>query len=357
MRGGSVAVAESFQEYVARRQSEMAQRSRHHHGWGLVLGAIAVYIGLCSLLAMRPKEILFGHAWVVTTVPLTLIGVGLYLFGAYLLSLSRQMQDLQWQGVLRLSLTGVLRQSVSLPHLAIAASLWLGLGIWGEMVSPFLIRQGPQLSAGVVISLALAGSQWWLVARTFWWVEIQQLWFDYLQDLRQSWLLPHYQHLEDSRECFLQFQRVHDDLGLEEIEAYYLIDLLETQLPWIPFHPAQGLLTYAQQIAQARHQLSQLLYQLQQSLEVWEEALSEVELLLDQSTGPDGGEGLVNLLDQDLDSLDGEEIQTVLRLGESLLTAERSVQGVTHEMRRLISQHDPEVIGSLSGARLSWRQG
>ncbi len=339
MQGGSVAVAQSFQEYVARRQSEMVQRSRHHHGWGLLLGAFAVYVGLCSLLAMRPKEILFSHAWVVTTVPLTLIGVGLYLFGAYLLSLSRQREDLRCHGMWRLSWVRALRQSISLPHLAIAASIWLGLGIWGEMVSPFLIRQGPQLSAGVVISLALAGSQWWSVAHTFWWVEIQQLWFDYLQDLRQSWLLPHYQQLENSRACLLQFQRVHDDLGLEEIEAHYLSDLLEPQLLWI--HAGQGLPVYAQQVAQARQRLAQLLYQLQQGIEVLEEALAQVESVLDHSSGPGEGKGLVNLLDHDPNSLHWEEIHTVLRLGESLITAERSVQGVTLEMQHLISQHDP----------------
>lgn len=350
MQGGSVAVAQSFQEYVARRRSEMVQRSRHHHGWGLLLGAFAVYVGLCSLLAMRPKEILFSHAWVVTTVPLTLIGVGLYLFGAYLLSLSRQREDLRCHGMWRLSWVRAIRQSISLPYLAIAASIWLGLGIWGEMVSPLLIRQGPQLSAGVVISLILAGSQWWSVAHTFWWVEIQQVWFEYLQDLRQSWLLPHYQHLEDSRACFLRFQRVHDDLGLEEIEAYYLSDLLGSQLQWI--HAGQGLPIYAQQIAQARHQLSQLLYQLQQGIEILEDALSQVELVLDHATGPGEGRGLVNWLDQDPDSLHWEEIHTVLRLGESLLTAERSVQGVTHEMQQLISQHDPEhMVGACQTQR------
>lgn len=80
------------------------------------------------------------------------VGGGLYSLGAGVIWMLRQ----RWSAQL-------LAEMISLPHLTLAALIWLGLAVWGEHLSPFLLRQKNQLLAGLLISWLLA--QGWSFSR------------------------------------------------------------------------------------------------------------------------------------------------------------------------------------------------
>ncbi|MDX2272776.1 MAG: hypothetical protein NW237_12655 [Cyanobacteriota bacterium] len=344
---GSVA-AETFHEYVERRRQAMVRQSRHQNGWGLLLGALALDLGLCYGLGMYPDWAEFGLAWLLTTLPLTLVAIALYVLGTYVLTGIRQRARRPgqwWQQQSRLARSQpliwcrFLSQSISLPHLVMAGFVWLGLAFWGEMLAPLLVRQWPQVVAGILVSLAVASGHYWSSGQVAWIVEAQQLWSDYLEELRHSLLMPHYQCLEVSRHRLKHYGQVYDDLKLEEVEAYYWEFHLEAQMQKL--NQDQALRSYAQQIHYSSQRLSQLLYQLQEGIDLLESVLLDIETELDTEGSLSGLWGELNLLEGNLDRLREVDLHPVVRLSLDLQQVEQVVQGLTQEMHLLLRQTQP----------------
>ncbi|MFQ3612569.1 MAG: hypothetical protein SNJ68_02490 [Cyanobacteriota bacterium] len=257
--------AESFQTYLHRRRRQLTRRLKRQQGWGLVLALLALYLIRCEGLSPRQWA---GQTWWLVLIPL--LGGGLYSLGAGLIWILRHQWLAPASGQGSRRSTHLLAQMISLPHLALAALIWLGLAVWGEHLMPLLVRQKPQLLAGLLISWLLA--QGWIFIRPGWMVEAGQLWTDYLQELRGSVLQPCYQRLETCRHSLRLYHAIWQDLQLEEMEARHLLQLFsESLLP-----PTWPLQIYAQQVHQCCQQLSGLLAQMQERVERLEKVLGLV---------------------------------------------------------------------------------
>jgi hypothetical protein len=221
---------------------------------------------------------------------------------------------------------------------------WLSLILWGELLTPLLAQRVPQVMAVAIISLIMATGHWWLAGQPFWF-EAQQLWADYLQELRQSVLIPHYHQLEVTRQSFSQYQEVYDELRLEEVEAYYLANRLNAQMQ--RFNQVHLLLSYAQQVSRSCQRLSQLLYQLREGIDVLEMVLLDIEAELAAHRSPDG---VVTVLEEPPEPLKRINLRPVLTLSRDLSAMEHSLQAVTQEMASLLAQPIPTLLLSISPA-------
>lgn len=145
-------VAESFQTYLRRRRRLLARRLKRQQGWVVVLALLALYLLSWDALG---EDGSLSHLWrgqPLWLVLIPLLGGGLYSLGAGLLWMLGQRRLPQGSA----GSAQLLAQMISLPHLALAALIWLGLAVWGEHLSPFLLRQKNQLLAGLLISWLLA---------------------------------------------------------------------------------------------------------------------------------------------------------------------------------------------------------
>ncbi|MEO1131509.1 MAG: hypothetical protein AAFX40_02255, partial [Cyanobacteria bacterium J06639_1] len=201
--------AEPFDRYVERRRQEAIGAARQRRRWIFLTCLLAVYLWpfhLLGLLALPAG---------VSVIPVTLLGIALYLAGTYLLTVPRD----RW---FALSQWGsFVSRSVSIPHLAIAAAIWLSVGLWGETLAPLLSRQIPQVMAGVALSAIVTGGHYFFTFQTWWSGELSQLWGEYLTELRSA-LLPYYGQLERARQSYSEFDTLCDDLMLEEVEIRHL---------------------------------------------------------------------------------------------------------------------------------------
>jgi hypothetical protein len=221
----------------------------------------------------------------------------------------------------------LLAEMISLPHLTLAALIWLGLAVWGEHLSPFLLRQKNQLLAGLLISWLLA--QGWSFFQTGWVVEAGQLWADYLQELRGSVLQPCYQRLETCRLSLHLYHAIWQDLQLEELEAQHLIQLLSESL--LPL--TLPLKVYAQRVHHCCQQLAALLAQMQERVERLEQVLLNVELELASHQLLQAQPQPINLLAEDWASCQELDLQELVCLNQELLGTDRSLQGLTQELK------------------------
>jgi len=309
-------VAESFQTYLRRRRRLLARRLKRQQGWGVVLALLALY--LLSWDAPGQAGPL-PHLWrgqPLWLVVIPLLGGGLYSLGAAVIWMLRQ----RWSARL-------LVEMISLPHLALAALLWLGLAIWGEHLLPFLAQQKPQLLAGLVISWLLA--QGWSFLQTGWVVEAGQLWADYLQELRGSVLQPCYRRLETCRHSLRLYQAIWQDLQLEELEAQHLIQVLSESL--LPL--TLPLKVYAQRVHHCCQQLAALLAQMQERVERLEQVLLDVELELASRQSFQAQPQPINLLVEEGVHCQELDLQELVCLSQELLGADRSLQGLTQELK------------------------
>ncbi|MEN9229490.1 MAG: hypothetical protein Q6L68_01175 [Thermostichus sp. DG02_5_bins_236] len=322
--------AESFQTYLHRRRRQLTRRLKRQQGWGLVLALLALYLIRCEGLSPRQWA---GQTWWLMLIPL--LGGGLYSLGAGLIWMLRQ------QGFAPALVQGsrcsayVLAQMVSLPHLALAALIWLGLAVWGEHLMPLLVRQKPQLLAGLLISWLLA--QGWIFIRPGWMVEAGQLWADYLQELRGSVLQPCYQRLETCRHSLRLYHAIWQDLQLEEMEAQHLLQLFSESLP----PPTWPLQVYAQQVHRCCQQLSALLAQMQERVERLEQVLLDVELELEAHHPLQTQPQPINLLAEDWAGWQELDLQELVWLNQELLGTDRSLQGLTQELKGWADQAIP----------------
>ena len=315
--------AESFQTYLRRRRRRLAHRLQRQQGWGVILALLALYLLSCDGLGEggSPPRLWTGQPLWLVVIPL--LGGGLYSLGAGLLWMLGQRRLPQGSA----GSAQLLAQMISLPHLALAALLWLGLAIWGEHLLPFLARQKPQLLAGLFVSWLLA--QGWSFFQTGWVVEAGQLWADYLQELRGSVLQPCYQRLEACRRSLHLYHAIWQDLQLEELEAQHLIQLLSESL--LPL--TLPLKIYAQRVHHCCQQLAALLAQMQERVERLEQVLLNVELelasyqLLQTQPQP------INLLAEDWANCQELDLQELVCLNQELLGTDRSLQGLTQELK------------------------
>ncbi|MEN9224009.1 MAG: hypothetical protein Q6L60_01530 [Thermostichus sp. HHBFW_bins_43] len=318
--------AESFQTYVRRRRRKLARRLKRQQGWGLVLALLVLYLLSCE--GLPPRQWVEQPLWLVL---IPLLGGGLYSLGTGLIWMFRQRRFAQGF----CSSTQLLAQMISLPHLALAALIWLGLAVWGEHLLPLLARQKPQLLAGLFISWLLA--QGWSFLRPGWRVEAGQLWTDYLQELRSSVLQPCYQRLEACRHSLRFYHAIWQDLQLEEIEARHLMQLLSESLP-LPTVPLQ---VYAQQVHHCCRQLAALLARMQERVEHLEQALLHVELELASHQSLQAQPQPVNLLAEEWEGWQELDLQELVWLNQELLGTDRSLQGLTQELKGWADQAIP----------------
>lgn len=309
-------VAESFQTYLRRRRRLLARRLKRQQGWVVVLALLALYLLSWDALG---EDGSLSHLWrgqPLWLVLIPLLGGGLYSLGAGVIWMLRQ----RWSAQL-------LAEMISLPHLTLAALIWLGLAVWGEHLSPFLLRQKNQLLAGLLISWLLA--QGWSFLQTGWVVEAGQLWADYLQELRGSVLQPCYQRLEACRRSLHLYHAIWQDLQLEELEAQHLIQLLSESL--LPL--TLPLKLYAQRVHHCCQQLAALLAQMQERVERLEQVLLNVELELASHQLLQAQPQPINLLAEDWASCQELDLQELVCLNQELLGTDRSLQGLTQELK------------------------
>ncbi|MCF2969837.1 hypothetical protein L1047_01330 [Synechococcus sp. Nb3U1] len=324
--------AESFQTYLRRRRRMLTRRLKRQQGWGLVLALLALY--LLSWEGLLPRQWSGQPLWLVL---IPLLGGGLYSLGTGVIWMLRQRWFAQGSG----GSAQLLAQMVSLPHLALAALIWLGLAVWGEHLLPLLARQKPQLLAGLLISWLLA--QGWSFLRPGWMVEAGQLWTDYLQELRGSVLQPCYQRLETCRHSLRFYHAIWQDLQLEEIEAQHLLQLFSESLP----PPTWPLQVYAQQVRYCCQQLSDLLARMQERVERLEQVLLDVELELEAHQPLQTQPQPINLLAEDWAGWQELDLQELVWLNQELLGTDRSLQGLTQELKGWADQAIP--VGVKSG--------
>jgi hypothetical protein len=317
----STLVAESFQTYLRRRRRLLARRFKHQQGWVAVLALLALYLLGWEALG---KSKLLPLPWLVV---IPLLGGGLYSLGAAMIWRLRQRCSAQ-----------LLAEMISLPHLALAALIWLGLAIWGEQLSPFLLRQKNQLLAGLVLSWLVA--QGWSFLRPGSMVEVGQLWADYLQELRASVLQPCYCRLEACRQALRSYQAIWQDLQLEELEAQHLVQLLSESL--LPL--ALPLKVYARQVHHCCQQLAALLAQMQERVERLEQVLLEVELELASRQPFQAQAQPINLLLEEGIPCQELDLQELVCLNQELLGADRSLQGLTQELKGWAEKAIPAAL-------------
>ncbi|MEN9221688.1 MAG: hypothetical protein Q6M04_04555 [Thermostichus sp. BF3_bins_97] len=316
--------AESFQTYIHRRRRTLTRRLKRQQGWSLVLALLALYLLSCE--GIPPRQWTGQPLWLVL---IPLLGGGLYSLGTGVIWMLRQRS----QG--SRSSTQLLAQMISLPHLALAALIWLGLAVWGEHLLPLLARQKPQLLAGLFISWLLA--QGWSFLRPGWMVEAGQLWADYLQELRGSVLQPCYQRLETCRHSLRLYHAIWQDLQLEEMEAQHLMQLLSESLP----PPTLPLQVYAQQVHRCCQQLSALLARMQERVERLEQVLLHVELELASHQSLQAQPQPINLLAEDWAGWQELDLQELVWLNQELQGTDRSLQGLTQELKGWAEQTIP----------------
>ncbi len=309
-------VAESFQTYLRRRRRLLARRLKRQQGWGVVLALLALYLLSWDALGEGGLLLHLGRGQPLWLVVIPLLGGGLYSLGAGMVWMLRQRCSAQ-----------LLPEMISLPHLALAALLWLGLAIWGEQLSPFLLRQKNQLLAGLVMSWLLA--QGWSLLRSHWIVEVGQLWRDYLQELRASVLQPCYRRLESCRHSLRLYQAIWQDLQLEELEARHLIQVLSESL--LPL--TLPLKVYAQRVHHYCQQLAALLAQMQEQVERLEQVLLDVELELASRQSFQAQPQPINLLVEEGIHCQELDLQELVCLNQELLGADRSLQGLAKELK------------------------
>lgn len=305
--------AESFDLYVERRRQEAIGAARQRRRWMFLTCLLAVYLWpfhLLGLLALPAG---------VSVVPVTSIGIALYLAGTYLLTVARDrwFDPRQWRSFIS--------QSFSVPHLAIAAAIWLSVGVWGDTLAPLLSRQIPQVMAGVVLSAIVTGGHYFFTFQTWWSGEMSQLWGDYLNEVRSA-LLPYYSQLERARQSYSEFGTLCDDLMLEEVEMHHLSEqfgdrVALTSTDWTG---------YADRLTSSRQHLSQLLHQLETGIDILEAALFEMESHLDWQRGA------ANVGDA-IAPLSPALMQPVFELSRDLVAVERTLEGVTERMDRFAS--------------------
>ncbi len=314
--------AESFQTYIRRRRRTLTRRLKRQQGWGLVLALLALYLLSCE--GLPPRQWTGQPLWLIV---IPLLGGGLYSLGTGVIWMLRQRWFAQGSASSAQSSAQLLAPIISLPHLALAALIWLGLAVWGEHLLPFLARQKPQLLAGLFISWLLA--QGWSFLRPGWMVEAGQLWADYLQELRGSVLQPCYQRLETCRHSLRLYHAIWQDLQLEEMEAQHLMQLLsESLLP-----PVLPLQVYAQQVHHCCQQLAALLAQMQERVERLEQMLLNVELELASHQSLQAQPHPINLLAEDWAGCQELDLQELVCLNQELLGTDRSLQGLTQELK------------------------
>jgi signal transduction histidine kinase len=191
------------------------------------------------------------------------------------------------------------------------------------------------LLGGIGLSV-LAAYLWW-IARPLQVIPIQQLWYDYLQEIRQSFLLPQYQHLALYQEFLRHSDQVYNDLNLEETEAHYWQKVLAAQTQWLNHAPPLPL--YAQQVQQVRHQWAQLLSQLQDRVESLERGLFNLEVELTQQVSWIRANDRINLLhDNYLDRFREMDLPAVPQLSQEILSVDQSLQRVKHKMNLLLHE-------------------
>ena len=303
-------VAESFGGYVERRRAEFSLTQRRQR-WVFLTCLLAVYLWPFYLLgvAVFPAPL--------TSLGIALSGLGLYVGGSYLVSECHRssLGENVWQFT---------KQTVSLPHLAIVTSIWLGLALWGEVLVPLFSRQVPQLLAGIVLSSVLAGRHFWHAFR-LWPLEGGQLWNDYLADLRRV-LGAYYQQLEDSRQSLHQYSGLNNDLQLETLEAKQL--LCEFTGPLGLDAIAETMTTYVRRLEDSQQSLSQLLDRLETGSLVLESALLQVESYLDIQSET------ATYLDS-IEFLGDLYLEPVVQLGEELEAVADRIAGVAEELEGL----------------------
>ncbi|MFS8885744.1 hypothetical protein [Synechococcus sp. H70.2] len=314
-------VAESFQTYLRRRRRLLARRFKHQQGWVVVLALLALYLLSWDVLG---KNKLLPLPWLVA---IPLLGGGLYSLGAAMIWRLRQ----RWS-------TQLLAEMISLPHLALAALIWLGLAIWGEQLSPFLLGQRNQLLAGLVISWLVA--QGWSFLRPTSMGEVGQLWADYLQELRASLLQPCYRRLEACRQALQLYQAIWQDLQLEELEAQHLIQLLSESL--LPL--TLPLKVYAQRVHHCCQQLAALLARMQEQVERLEQVLLEVELVLASRQPFPAQSQPINLWLEEGLPYQELDLQELVCLNQELVGADRSLQGLTQELKGWAEKAIPAAL-------------
>ncbi|MEM6446922.1 MAG: hypothetical protein AAFY57_02785 [Cyanobacteria bacterium J06642_2] len=303
-------LAESFELYVERRRQQATVELQQQRRWTFLVCLLAVYLWpfyLLGLLALPAP---------VSALSVTLAGVALYMLGTYLLTVSRdRWRDLgQWWPFIY--------QSISGPHVAIAAVIWLSVALWGEAVAPLLSRQIPQVMAGVGLSLCVTGGHYWLTFRTWWTAEMSQLWGDYLHEVQLA-LVPYYGQLDRARQRFSQFDTLCDDLMLEEVEALHLARDFSDRVQWVT--DSGEWVDYVDRVNHSRQHLAQLLHQLEDSIATLESVLSELETHLDYQweaarVGPE-----LALLSRALG-------QPVFELSRDLVIVEQTIAGVSARM-------------------------
>ncbi|MEL7086370.1 MAG: hypothetical protein AAF268_07935 [Cyanobacteria bacterium P01_A01_bin.3] len=263
-------VAESFGGYVERRRTELFRTQRRQR-WVFLTCLLAIYLWPYYLLgvAVFPAPL--------TGLGIALSGLSLYVVGSYFVSggSSQALPTLtstRAEAVWRFT-----TQIVSVPHLAIVVSIWLGLALWGEVLVPVFSRQVPQLLAGIVLSSVLAGGHFWRTLQ-LWPLEGTQLWHDYLADVREV-LGAYYQQLEDSRRSLHRYTDLNDDLQLEALEARQL--LREFTGPLGLDSVTETMTTYVRSLEHSQNSLAQLLHRLETGSLVLESSLMQVESYLD----------------------------------------------------------------------------
>ncbi len=321
--------AESFRTYLQRRRRQLTRRLQRQQGWGLVLALLVVYLICCEGLSARSGAESSG--WLLV---LPLVGGGLYSFGAGVIWLLRQRWSAPRTGQGSRRSTDLLAQLISLPHLALAALLWLGLAVWGEHLLPLFIQQKPQLLVGLVLSWLLAQGGMFLQPGGM--VEAGQLWKEYLQELRRSVLEPCYQRLESCRQALRFYQAIWQDLQLEEMEAQHLLQLFSESL-----RISWPLQVYAQQVHHCGQQLSALLAQMQERVERLEQLLLDVELELEAHSPLQTQPQPINLLAEDWAGWQELDVQELVCLNQELLGTDRSLQGLTQALQGWAAQALP----------------
>ncbi|MGK7911243.1 MAG: hypothetical protein AB4050_07135 [Synechococcus sp.] len=312
-------VSESFGGYVERRRAELSRTQRRRR-WVFLTCLLAIYLWPFYLLgvAVFPAPL--------TSLGIALSGLSLYVGGSYLVSdSSSTAQPLASLASIRAgAVWRFTKQMVSVPHLVIVVSIWLGLALWGEVLVPVFSRQVPQLMAGIVLSSVLAGGHFWRTLQ-LWPLEGSQLWHDYLADLRGV-LGSYYQQLEDSRQSLHRYTGLNDDLQLEAMEAKQL--LREFTGPLGLDSIADTMTTYVRRLEDSQHSLSQLLHQLETGSLVLESALMQVESYLDIQS-----ETAIHL--ESIECLGDLYLEPVIQLGGELAEVAENIAGVAEELEGL----------------------
>ncbi len=327
-------VAESFQTYLRRRRRLLARRLKRQQGWGVVLALLTLYLLSWDAPGQEgplPRLWREHPLWLVV---IPLLGGGLYSLGTGLIWMLRQRRLPQGSA----GSAQLLAEMISLPHLALAALLWLGLAIWGDHLLPFLARQKPQLLAGLFVSWLLA--QGWSFFHPHWIVEVGQLWREYLQELRASVLQPCYRRLETCRHLLHLYQAIWQDLQLEELEAQHLIQVLSESL--LPL--TLPLKVYAQRVHHCCQQLAALLAQMQERVERLEQVLLDLELELATYQPLQAQPQPINLLAEDWANCQELDLQELVCLNQELLGADRSLQGLTQELKGWADRAIPAAL-------------